>query len=757
VAPTSSFSRTAIARNVKELPELIEQHNQTVRDLEKYLANYLKNPDQLPPHRPQCHPSKKDPNRSTYPRGQKVDAIEYMTNRIKELELEIKETRLSIDNRNPLSYGFASYEEIAEAHTIAYAALKKRPKGTAVVLAPRPNDIIWKNMTLTPSQRRRKAIMNNIWVLALTILWVAPNAMISIFLVQLSNLGHVWPAFQRSLDGHAVWWSIVQGVVSPAISSLVYIMLPIIFRRLLNNAGDRTKTARERHVTAKLYTFFVINFLVVFSVFSVIWSFVTNVMENTKGGKEDTWTAIQNADIALALFISLCRVSPFWITWLLQRNLGAAVDLAQLWTLVWSFCARKFSSPTPREMIELTAPPPFEYAAYYNYFLFYSTVTLCIGYLQPLCIPACAAYFALDVYLKKYLLLYIFITKIESGGMFWRVFFNRIIFAAILSNLVVFLATWVHGDGQHTQAYMVVPLPLLMIVFKIFASRTFDVKIHYYQTRNMLKDPEAVRDRFSKRDKLASRFGHPALYKPLITPMVHAKAQNKLAAIYGGRLTDSNNAASGESGSVSGYSDTYVLDPMRTDKTGRKAAGGVPGFEMVPENRLDFEYYKGRAEFSDEHGGNGGLYGRAEDIIRTDTPGNSSVWGGSDGSRPGTPTLPIVVGGMSGRRAPAFPPAYDGAPSDFGIGQTPIYGHRNDSESNLVSGAAAMPQSPIMRNASPGFGTHPSGYRSHREDSQERRAPGFLGGGPQGYGGLPQTEEEHDPTSYDYFRGRRQG
>ena len=722
------------------MPELIEEHNHTVRELEKHLAKYLKDPNNLPARRPECKPSKKDPSWGSYPKGQKLDAIEYLTGRIKDLELEIKEIRLTVDNRNPLPYGFASYEAIDEAHSIAFAARKKHPQGTTIVLAPRPNDIIWKNMPLSKAQRKSRRMLNNLWVTLMTIAWIAPNAMISIFLVSFSNLGHVWPAFQSSLAAHTTWWSIVQGVASPAITSLVYLVLPIIFRRMLIRAGDRTKTARERHVAGKLYTFFVFNFLIVFSVFSTVWTFVSAVIADTNSG-ENAWAAIKDEDFGLKFFISLCDISPFWITWLLQRNLGAAVDLAQLWTLVWSFCARKFSSPTPREMIELTAPPAFDYASYYNYFLFYSTVTLCFATLQPLVIPACALYFALDVYLKKYLLLYIFITKTESGGMFWRMFFNRMVFAAIISNLVVFLGVWVHGDGQHLEAYAVIPLPFLMVAFKWYCKRTFDDKIHYYTQRNVLKDPEAARSKMfgGKNDRLASRFGHPALYRPLITPMVHAKAQNILASVYGGRLTDSNQAGSGESASMSGYSDTYALDPMREGQPGRKAKGGMPGFEMVPENRLDFAYYKGRAEFGEEHGGGGGIYGRAEDIVRSDTPGSSSAFG-SD-SRPGTPVGKTMF-------SPTAPVSHD-AQGDIGYGgRNPTYHHRNDSQTGLVSGAADMPFAPPDVPGTPG--RHP------REESLERRAPGFLGGGPQGYGGLPQQEEEADPMSYDYFRGRRQ-
>jgi hypothetical protein len=34
--------------------------------------------------------------------------------------------------------------------------------------------------------------------------------------------------------------------------------------------------------------------------------------------------------------------------------------------------------------VEWTAPPPFDYASYYNYFLFYATVAFCFATLQPI-------------------------------------------------------------------------------------------------------------------------------------------------------------------------------------------------------------------------------------------------------------------------------------------------------------------------------------------------------------------------------------
>ena len=107
---TPEVPRASVGRNVKDIPDLIEAHEEAVIELEKILAKYLKNPNKLPAERPLCTPSKKDPEYTD--RTQKVDAIEYLTARIQRLEIQIKEVRETIDKRDALSYGFASYETI---------------------------------------------------------------------------------------------------------------------------------------------------------------------------------------------------------------------------------------------------------------------------------------------------------------------------------------------------------------------------------------------------------------------------------------------------------------------------------------------------------------------------------------------------------------------------------------------------------------------------------------------------------------------
>ena len=714
VNPTAALPRASVGRNVKGLPKLIKEHDETVRKLESVLAKYLKRPDQLPPNRPTMRPPRNHRGDTV---GKKVDAIDYLTDQITRLEEEIRHVRASVDKRDAMPFGFASFDMIEHAHAVAYTARKKHPQGTTISLAPRPHDLIWENLPLSKSARMWKRFMNIIWVTALTVVWIAPNAMIAIFLSNLNNLGLVWPAFQTSLNANPKVWAAVQGIASPAITSLVYLILPIIFRRLAIRAGDVTKTSRERHVLHHLYAFFVFNNLIVFSLFSAAWTFVSTVIDANQHD-ENVWQALKEGELYSKVISALCNVSPFWVSWLLQRNLGAAIDLVQLVSLFWIWFVRTFMSQTPRQAIERTAPPSFDYASYYNYFLYYATVALCFATLQPIVLPVTAVYFGLDAMLKKYLLLYVFVTKNESGGQFWRVLFNRMVFATILSDIIIALVTKVKGTW--TMVYCVVPLPFLVLIFKFYCMRKFDTDTKYYN-RADLSDAEALAAGKSGRkasERLSSKFGHPALYKPLITPMVHARAADALKKIYRGRLH--NSMAEGE------YSD-IALNPMSASHPGKSDPSATAPFEVVPENQLDFSYFKDRPEFRDEFGG--GIYGRPEDLIteRSHTP--RSMLGGEwppSSSRASSPAPSGLSMSMSALPAdpyshvhPVFRPPLsrgDSGPVGRGLYQQTT----NESETSLLDQAQAPAQTEVPPAALDRWRT--GGYGPVEQDDD----PGFM-------------------------------
>jgi hypothetical protein len=207
----------------------MEMHEKSVRRLEEILAKYLKNPNRLPAMKPTCKPEKDDKSMN---QDTKVDAIEYYKHRIEELEKQIAIVRKGIDNKDAMPYGFVSFPTISRAHITAKAARRKHPKGTTIQLAPKPQDIIWNNLTRTKAKRKWNGFIGNVLFVLLSLLYVVPNIFIAVFLSNLNNISLVWPAFAPHLAANYRSYTFVQGFLAPSITAGFYLLLPILMRRL---------------------------------------------------------------------------------------------------------------------------------------------------------------------------------------------------------------------------------------------------------------------------------------------------------------------------------------------------------------------------------------------------------------------------------------------------------------------------------------------------------------------------------------------
>ena len=149
--PTTSVH---IGRTVGKLPELIEYHNETVKELEAVLVKYLKD-GKIGKKRP----TKRLGGFMCFG-GRIVDAIDYYTYvicligvqhfydlfecsaKLQRTERAVEEYRDQIDTRRPENYGFASMAAVPYAHIVANMLRAKRIKGATVHLAPNPKDIV---------------------------------------------------------------------------------------------------------------------------------------------------------------------------------------------------------------------------------------------------------------------------------------------------------------------------------------------------------------------------------------------------------------------------------------------------------------------------------------------------------------------------------------------------------------------------------------------------------------------------------------
>lgn len=270
----------------------------------------------------------------------------------------------------------------------------------------------------------------------------------------------------------------------------------------------------------------------------------------------------------------------------------------------------------------------------------------------------------------------------------------------LLSNCIVALMVTAKGNRPYFMLACMAPAPILLLGFKFYCKSAFDNSIKYYTKGNIQKGAEAqtpIDKEARRRDRVAVRFGHPALYQKLTVPMVHEKSKHLLPELYRGRLD-------GDLGGDAGFSDIY-MKRMSKENPG-KAAGGSGPFEFVSENNMDFENYKNRPEFSDEHGGEGSIYGGS--VGRPDTPNSVFEQRGRpstrDSDRPFSPDENSVTYPAGYHHTPSQLREYSPSPDRHGFSrvesnQSNPYQTRD--QAGLLGSAAPMGHQPPSQSFTP--------------------------------------------------------
>lgn len=133
--------------------------------------------------------------------------------------------------------------------------------------------------------------------------------------------------------------------------------------------------------------------------------------------------------------------SSYWLTFFPLRGFLVFFDLAQILNLLWtSFKTQLVHFPpspsilltvmvmssvfgrTPRDIREWTKPADFEFAVYYANILFMGTVAMVFAPLAPLVVLAAAVVFWISSWVYKYQLMFVFTSKVESGGVSYLLF-----------------------------------------------------------------------------------------------------------------------------------------------------------------------------------------------------------------------------------------------------------------------------------------------------------------------------------------------
>ncbi|TFY80097.1 hypothetical protein EWM64_g3912 [Hericium alpestre] len=527
--PTTSVH---VGRKVGRLPELIEYHNETVRQFEQVLVRYLKG-GKIAKERPTIRIGG-----FMGMGGVKKDAIDYYTDKLQRTERAVEEYRDQIDNRKPENYGFASMAAVPYAHVVAQILRKKHPKGTTIQLAPNPKDIVWENLRMTDGERMRKRTMG--WFLLFIVCFfnTIPLFIISV-LANLSSVASFVPFLFNWSKSSPKTFDFISGVLPPTVSALFGFFLPITMRWLSAYQGATTHSRLDRAVLARYFAFLVISQLVIFTLIGVIFNSVSSIIKQI--GQHKSFDEIMNNLDKLPGQINTTYINQasYWLTFFPLRGFLVLFDLAQILNLIWISFKKRVMGRTPRDIRDWTQPPEFQFSIYYSNISFMCTVGLVFAPIAPLVAVAAAVVLWISSFVNKYQLMFVFISKVETGGRMWNPVVNRLLFSTMMMQALMVLTIGLQYGWRSFAWVATIPAFIFVIFFKMYLDRTFERRFRYFvPTEDELRHATKHTSKGDiKGNRLSKRFGHPALHAELFTPMLHAKMMPLLSEVYRGKIS----------------------------------------------------------------------------------------------------------------------------------------------------------------------------------------------------------------------------
>jgi hypothetical protein len=281
-----------IGRRLDDFPDLVDAHNEAVKDLEKVLVRYLKH-------------GKEARKRPTVRKGgfmccggRKVDAIDYYAKQIKFLRDQVDDRRAKVHSLikqerkarkggksmrlEGEDYGFVTFKTVAEAHRIARAHDGKLREldGACLQMAPAPRDILWKNIKKDPVDLASANMGGWVLLAAVFIGYAVPTLIVSV-LANMDAFSEI-PQLHFLKDWHkAESWSygLVSSTLGPALQALFALVLPIIIRRICKRQGAPTRSRLDRATTARYYFITTVWMLFFLTLFGTVYQVVLELID----------------------------------------------------------------------------------------------------------------------------------------------------------------------------------------------------------------------------------------------------------------------------------------------------------------------------------------------------------------------------------------------------------------------------------------------------------------------------------------------
>jgi len=355
------------------------------------------------------------------------------------------------------------FDTISAATKASSTTLAEDPDTWQIQRAPKPEDIIWENLTVAPSNKV-KAILNltkSSTVFMICVFWSIPVAFINAF-SNLATLSQNYPFLSFVDDFSPFWKSVVTGLLPGLLLVILMLVLYPILWNLVKSTRVLTYSELEYVFMRDYYIFLVIDVFFITLLSSSIWDTIGEIIENPKL-------------IFDLLGSSVPAVAIIEIGYILIQSLMVETErIVRIFFLLYSFIFAA-TSTTEFEKARATEPEMFAYGGNLAFVSLIFTICFCYSTIAPAILPFGVLYFSLNYVIKKYKLLYVHELPFETYGKFFPKVADFMFTGMIIGQLA--LMGVIGLKFGYWQQLILFPLPLITYLLSSYLHSYYGMEL----------------------------------------------------------------------------------------------------------------------------------------------------------------------------------------------------------------------------------------------------------------------------------------
>jgi hypothetical protein len=380
----------------------------------------------------------------------KVDALEYYQDRLAYLQSEIDTAQMEA-KKGVWPSSFVTFNRRTAQVVAAGALMCEDLTAWRVQAAPRPEEIVWKNLGLRAWERSSRSAVMWASFITLTLFFLIPVAAIQAILTT-----NVSVDFIKNIP---ILSSIITAILPSLVLTIFIAMLPPIIKAMNKWAGMISTSQIDLGLMTRFF---------IFQVITVFFgSFIA-------GSAANQFKQLVNdpGSIVNLLGTAAPQTSIFFLTYITLRALFIVpFSILRLVPFIIFWVKTKFLASTERAKARLWQDQMFSYGTIVpgDTIVILLGVTFCC--ICPIIAPAALIYFTTAYIVHKHNLVYVFRQPYQAGAMAWPRIFYQVVTGLYMFQLVMICLLAL--KKSIAAPIICIPLPFLTFIFGRTAAGNF--------------------------------------------------------------------------------------------------------------------------------------------------------------------------------------------------------------------------------------------------------------------------------------------